>query len=39
MRKIKETTLNDALKKKKDGKKLNIFEARALFESSLDEKK
>ena len=39
MRKIKETTLNDALKKKKDGKKLNIFEARALFESSLDENK
>ncbi len=31
---IQEATLQDALEKKKQGKKLNIFEARALFESS-----
>ncbi len=30
---IQEMTLNDALEKKKKGEKLNIFEARALFES------
>jgi uncharacterized coiled-coil DUF342 family protein len=37
-KKIQEETLTEALKKKKDGKKLNIFEARALFESALDKK-
>ncbi|MHA1727496.1 MAG: DUF7121 family protein [Promethearchaeota archaeon] len=37
-REIEEATLNDALDKKKQGKKLNIFEARALFENALDKK-
>ena len=31
---IQEMTLNEALEKKKKGEKLNIFEARALFEQS-----
>jgi len=31
---IQEMTLNEALEKKKKGEKLNIFEARALFEST-----
>jgi len=35
---IQEMTLQDALEKKKEGKKLNIFEARALFESGSTEK-
>ncbi len=34
---IQEMTLNDALEKKKKGEKLNIFEARALFESGSNE--
>jgi len=38
-KKIQEETLSEALKKKKDGKKLNIFEARALFESAVDKDK
>jgi uncharacterized coiled-coil DUF342 family protein len=35
---IQEMTLADALDKKKKGEKLNIFEARALFESGSNEK-
>ena len=34
---IQEITLNEALEKKKKGEKLNIFEARALFESGSNE--